>query len=408
MQLSKTETRNRQGAGLSSRLAVLFAIAGGIAVGNLYWAQPLLTEIATALQVSTGTIGLLVTMTQIGYAVGVLLIVPLGDMLPRRSLIPAVMACSALALLSGALSPSFTTLAAALAAVGMTTVAGQLLTPLAGDLATPEERGKVVGTIVSGLLAGILLSRTVSGVLSDAFGWRVVYAVAALCTLLMAVVLWFVIPAEPPRPRVAYGKLILSIFQIVGRYRIVQVTLLIGALAFSVFTLFWTGLTYLLSAPPYSYSVSQIGLVGLVGLAGALAARRVGRFHDRGWSVAVTGLALCLATASLLIAMVGTSSILLVLLAVLLLDVAIQAVNVLNQSRILSVDPASRSRLNTAFVACNFIGGALGSALSGPLWSWGGWRALMLCGVSLTLLALALWFGGRETLDTTSVDRSGT
>ncbi|MBB4243628.1 MULTISPECIES: MFS transporter [Rhizobium] len=387
---------------------MLFAIAGGIAVGNLYWAQPLLTEIATALQVSTGTIGLLVTMTQIGYAVGVLLIVPLGDMLPRRSLIPAVMACSALALLSGALSPSFTTLAAALAAVGMTTVAGQLLTPLAGDLATPEERGKVVGTIVSGLLAGILLSRTVSGVLSDAFGWRVVYAVAALCTLLMAVVLWFVIPAEPPRPRVAYGKLILSIFQIVGRYRIVQVTLLIGALAFSVFTLFWTGLTYLLSAPPYSYSVSQIGLVGLVGLAGALAARRVGRFHDRGWSVAVTGLALCLATASLLIAMVGTSSILLVLLAVLLLDVAIQAVNVLNQSRILSVDPASRSRLNTAFVACNFIGGALGSALSGPLWSWGGWRALMLCGVSLTLLALALWFGGRETLDTTSVDRSGT
>ncbi|EJT06203.1 major facilitator superfamily protein [Rhizobium sp. CCGE 510] len=407
MQLSRTETRNRQGDGLSSRLAVLFAIAGGIAVGNLYWAQPLLTEIATALQVSSGTIGLLVTMTQIGYAVGILLIVPLGDMLPRRGLIPGVMACSAFALLGGALSPSFPALAAALGAVGMTTVAGQLLTPLAGDLATPEERGKVVGTIVSGLLAGILLSRTISGVLSDAFGWRVVYGVAALCTLLMAAVLWFMIPAEQPRPRVAYRKLILSVFQIVGRYRTVQVTLLIGALAFSVFTLFWTGLTFLLSAPPYSYTVSQIGLVGLVGLAGALAARRVGRFHDRGWSVAVTGLALCLATASLVITTVGAGSIIFVLLAVLLLDVAIQAVNVLNQSRILSVHPASRSRLNTAFVACNFVGGALGSALSGPLWSWGGWTALMLCGVSLTLLALAIWFGARQILGTTSVNRDG-
>ncbi|WP_333783831.1 MFS transporter [Rhizobium etli] len=384
---------------MTSRLAVLFAVAGGIAVGNLYWAHPLLTEIATKLRISTGTVGLIVTVTQIGYAVGVLLIVPLGDMLPRRSLIPGVMACSALALLGGALSPNFFVLAASLAAVGITTVAGQLLTPLAGDLATPEERGKIVGTIVSGLLAGILLSRTVSGFLSDAFGWRFVYGVAALCTLLMAAVLWFVIPAERPRPRVAYRKLILSVFQIVGRYLIVQVTLLVGALAFSVFTLFWTGLTFLLSAPPYSYTVSQIGIVGIVGLAGALAARRVGRFHDRGWSVAVTGLALCLATASLLIAMVGAGSIFLVLVAVLLLDVAIQAVNVLNQSRMLSVDPLSRSRLNTAFVACNFIGGALGSALSGPLWSWGGWTALMLCGVSLTLLALAIWFGGRQILE---------
>jgi len=396
-----------QAAGLSNKLAVLFAIAGGIAVGNLYWAQPLLTEIATALEVSPGTVGLLVTMTQIGYAVGVLLIVPLGDMLPRRGLIPGIMAYSAVALLAGALSPNFVMLAAALAAVGMTNVAGQLLTPLAGDLASPEERGKVVGTIVSGLLAGILLSRTVSGVLCDAFGWRAVYGVASLCTILMAVLLWSAIPTEQVRPRVAYRMLILSVFQIVDRYRTVQITLLIGALAFSVFTLFWTGLTFLLSAAPYSYTVSQIGLVGLVGLAGALVARRVGRFHDRGWSVAVTGFALCLAILSLLIAMVGAGSIILVLLAILLLDIAIQAVNVLNQSRILSVEPASRSRLNTAFVACNFVGGAFGSALSGWLWSLGGWVALMLCGISMTTLALAIWFGGRKTLGTTTLSSKG-
>ncbi|MRH98221.1 MFS transporter [Agrobacterium tumefaciens] len=400
MQLRKPNIGSHHGAGLSGRLALLFAIAGGIAVGNLYWAQPLLSEIAAALQVSAGTVGLLVTLTQIGYAVGVLLIVPLGDMLQRRALIPGVMACSAVALLGGALSPGFVALATSLATVGMTTVAGQLLTPLAGDLATPEERGKVVGTIVSGLLAGILLSRTVSGVLADAFNWRVVYAVAAMCTLLMATVLRFIIPIEPPRPRLAYRTLILSVFQIVAKYRKVQITLLIGAMAFSVFTLFWTGLTFLLSAPPYSYTVSQIGLVGLVGLVGALAARRVGKFHDRGWSIAASGLALCLAAASLLIAIAGADSILMVLLAVLLLDVAIQAVNVLNQSRILSVDPASRSRLNTAFVASNFVGGAIGSALAGVVWSWGGWTALMTCGVSITLSALAFWLFGRNWLGT--------
>jgi predicted MFS family arabinose efflux permease len=381
--------------GMSRGLTLLFAVAGGTAVGNLYWAQPLLANIAAALGVTTERAGLLVTVTQVGYAAGVFLVVPLGDTRNRRRLIPAVMTGSALALAASALAPSFAVLLVTLAAVGLTTVTGQLLLPLAGDLARPEQRGHVVGTVASGVLTGILVSRTVSGLLADAFGWRAVYGVAAAATAAMALLLARALPALPARAAVPYGRLLGSVFAAVRAHRTVQVTLLLGACAFATFTLFWTGLTFLLSAPPFSYSVTRIGLVGLAGLAGALAARRAGWLHDRGWSVPATGAALLLALLSLGIAALGASSILLVLVAVVLIDAAIQAVNVLNQTRLFAVDPSARSRLNTAFVTGNFIGGAVGSALAGVLWLRGGWPAVTLGGGVLIGLALVVWLTQR-------------
>ncbi len=377
-------------------LTLLFAIAGGAAVGNLSWAQPLLADIAGSLGVSTGAAGLLVTLTQAGYALGVFLLVPLGDSLDRRRLVPTVMVASAAALAASAVAPTFTLLLLTLAVVGLTTVTGQLLTPLAGDLASDEQRGAVVGTVASGLLTGILLSRTISGLLADAFGWRAVYAVAAVVTLSLSVVLARALPVVPPRPRVRYGALLMSVFQTVGRHRSVQVTLVLGATAFCVFTLFWTGLTFLLSSPPYSYSVAQIGLVGLAGLAGALAARRAGMLHDRGWSVPATGAALGLTLVSLGIAGLGRTSIILVLVAVVLLDMAVQAVNVLNQTRLFTIDAGARSRLNTAFVTSNFIGGAVGSMLAGVLWHQDGWSAVTLGGAAFTVVALAVWWSQRS------------
>ncbi|HEX9952100.1 MAG TPA: MFS transporter [Rubricoccaceae bacterium] len=381
---------------MSRRLTLLFAVAGGAAVGNLYWAQPLLADIAEAMGVTTGEAGLLVTVTQIGYAVGVFLVVPLGDTVNRRRLIPAVVTCSALALVASALAPSFATLLVALAAVGLTTITGQLLVPLAGDLAREDQRGSVVGTVVSGVLTGILVSRTISGIIADAFGWRMVYAVAAVVTVVMALLLRRALPSLPARAAVPYGRLLGSVFAAVRAHRTVQVTLVIGASVFAVFTMFWTGLTFLLSAPPFSYSATQIGLVGLVGLAGALAAQRAGRLHDRGWSVPATGAALLLALASLAIAALGATSIVAVLVAVVLIDVAIQALNVLNQTRLFAVDPDARSRLNTAFVACNFAGGAVGSALAGALWERGGWSGVMLGGALLIGLALVVWLTQRR------------
>ncbi|WP_258027732.1 MFS transporter [Curtobacterium sp. BH-2-1-1] len=378
-------------AGMTPARTLLFAVAGGAAVGNLYWAQPLLDDIASSLGTSAAVAGLLVTLTQVGYALGILLVVPLGDVLDRRRLIPGVLVASAVALLFAAVAPSFAVLLVALALVGLTTVAGQLLIPLAGDLADPSARGRVVGTIASGVLTGILVSRTVSGLVADAFGWRAIYVVAAVAALLFAVLLRRVIPELDRRDRVRYPTLIASVFRAVAAHRAVRVTLVISSAMFAVFTMFWTALTFLLSAEPFGYSTSAIGLVGLAGLAGAVAAQRVGRLHDRGVSVPVTGAAIAVVLVSLVVAGLGARSIVVVLVAVVLLDVGVQATNVLNQTRLFAIDPAARSRLNTAFVTANFIGGAIGSALASVLWNAGGWTAVTAGGAVLVGFALTVW-----------------
>ena len=377
--------------GMTPARTLLFAVAGGAAVGNLYWAQPLLDEIASSLGTSAAVAGLLVTLTQVGYALGILLVVPLGDVLDRRRLIPGVLVASAVALLFAAVAPSFAVLLVALALVGLTTVAGQLLIPLAGDLADPATRGRVVGTVASGVLTGILVSRTVSGLVADAFGWRTIYVVAAVAALVFAVLLRRAIPELERRDRVRYPALIASVFRAIAAHRAVRVTLVISSAVFAVFTMFWTALTFLLSAEPFGYSTSAIGLVGLAGLAGAVAAQRVGRLHDRGVSVPVTGAAIALVLVSLVVAGLGSRSIVVVLVAVVLLDVGVQATNVLNQTRLFAIDPAARSRLNTAFVTGNFIGGAIGSALASVLWNTGGWTAVTVGGAVLVGFALTVW-----------------
>lgn len=383
---------------MSRSLTLLFAIAAGAAVGNLYWAQPLLDTIAGSLHLGSGSAGLLVTLTQIGYAVGAFLVVPLGDRLNRRRLIPTIMLASALALAGSAAAPGPAVLLVALALVGVTTVAGQLLVPLAGDLARDDQRGRVVGTVASGILIGILVSRTVSGLVAGLFGWRAIYVVAAVLMVVLATVLARVLPTLPPKSSARYPALLKSVPATVRRHRSVQVTLVLGAAAMTVFTMFWTALTFLLSAAPFHYSVTRIGLVGLVGLAGALTAQRAGRLHDRGWSVPGTGAGLLLALAAVALSGFGATSIVIVLVAVLLLDIAVQAVNVLNQSRLMHVEPQSRSRLNTAFVTCNFIGGTIGSALAAALWRSGGW-AMVMCGAGVLIAAaLILWAVARRAL----------
>lgn len=383
---------------LSAWLVFLFTLASGAAVGNLYWAQPLLGNIAESYHISVGAAGAVITATQIGYAIGVFLVVPLGDVINRRRLIPGLMFCSAMALVASAVAPNFTLLVGSLAMVGFTTVTGQLLVPLAGDLAHPSHRGRIVGIVVSGILTGILLSRTISGLLGDIFGWRSIYWVAAILSVFIAALLVKFLPKDQARLRIKYRELLSSVIGVIRRYRTVRVTLILGATSFSVFTMFWTGLTFLLSAPPFSYSLTQIGLVGLAGLVGAMGAQRSGVLHDKGWSVRATGAGLLLSCVSLILAAVGVQSILCILIAVVILDVAIQAVNVLNQLRLFSIDPAARSRLNTAFVTANFIGGAIGSALAGLLWEIGGWTALMLGSGGLMLFALLVWGIHRETL----------
>ncbi|MFF9808177.1 MFS transporter [Streptomyces coeruleorubidus] len=376
---------------MSRGLALLFAIAGGTAVANLYWAQPLLDFIADDLHASHAMAGWLVTATQIGYAAGALLLVPLGDVLDRRRFIPGLMLCAAVALIACALAPSIGAFLVAITLLGLTTVSGQLLTPLAGDLADDANRGQVVGTVVSGLLIGILISRTISGLIADAAGWRAIYVVAAAAAVVFALLLRRAIPQLPPKAQLPYPQLLLSVWQVIRQERTVRWTLALGAMAFGVFTMFWTALTFLLSTEPFSYSVSIIGLFGLIGLAGALAARRAGRLHDRGWSLPATGWGWAVIVVSFVVAAIGDRSVVLIIVAIVLLDIAVQGVNILNQTRLFAVAPQARSRLNTAFVTCNFVGGAIGSAAASALWSAGGWTAVSLTGAVLGCAALLMW-----------------
>jgi len=383
---------------LNRMLILLFAITGGMAVGNLYWAQPLLNDIALSFGAQPDSASMLITFTQLGYATGILLLVPLGDIRNRRRLIPAILFLSALSLCLTAVAPSMPLLMAAMALTGLTTVAGQLLTPFAGDLASPSQLGKVLGTIISGMLIGILLSRTISGVIADLLGWRAVYFIAAGGAFILSFLMLRMLPPDIPRQHLSYRELMRSLLSVIAESATVRITLLIAACGFLVFTMFWTSLTFLLSSAPYSYTVSQIGLTGLAGLAGALMARRAGILHDRGHSVTATGLALLLALVAIGVAAYGRNSIFLIILAIVLIDIAVQTLNVLHQTRIISINPAMRSRLSTIFVVSNFIGAAMGSALAGILWHAGGWSAVMTGAAGILALAWAIWLMNRNSL----------
>jgi predicted MFS family arabinose efflux permease len=374
----------------------LFALAGGAAVGNLYWAQPLLDVIARDLGAPTSTAGWLVTATQIGYALGILLIVPLGDVRNRRRLVPTMLALSAVALLACAAAPSMGVLLIAITALGVATVSGQILVPLTGDLADDTNRGHVVGTVVSGVLTGILVSRTLSGFIAGFAGWRAVYVIAAVAAVALAALLARTIPPLAPKTTLRYPALIASVFSVVAHERTVRWTLVLGSTGFAAFTMFWTALTFHLSSPPFSYPVQVIGLFGLVGLAGAVAAQRSGRLHDRGWSLPATGAAWVLVLLAFVLAGLAGSSVVALLIAILVLDIAMQANGILNQARLFAVSGEARSRINTAYVVSNFIGGAVGSALATVLWDYGRWGAITTTGAVLAGFALVVWLLGRR------------
>jgi predicted MFS family arabinose efflux permease len=309
-----------------------------------------------------------------------------------------MMLLSALALLACAAAPGLTTLTLALAAVGVTTVAGQILTPLAGDLADDATRGRTVGIVVSGLITGILVSRVLSGALAGLLGWRAVFLLAAGVAVVLAAVLSRAIPRLPVRASIRYRPLIRSVLSLVVSERALRVSMVFGAIGFAMFTMFWTALTFLLSGPPYHYSTATIGLFGVAGLVGSLSAQGAGRVHDRGWSVPGTGLAWGLALVAWVVTGLGQHLLVLVVVGVVLLDVAVQGQNILNQSRIFALSASARSRVNTAFITGNFVGGALGSLAASVLWSLAGWPGVVLAGLALSSAGIGVWLVARREM----------
>lgn len=383
--------------------ALLFAIAGAIVVGNLYWAQPLLSAIATDLNITTSTAGLLITCTQIGYAIGIFFTVPLGDAYPRNRLIPIVAATSAIALLASALAPGFVFLAAGLAAVGLSSVTSQLLVPLVADLAPVEKAGRMIGTVTSGILIGILSARVASGVIAEIAGWRVVFGIAAVANLLVAVLMARAIPPLAPRIVASYPSLLASVITTTLTHRSARRMLIFNGFMFAVFNLFWTAMTFLLSSPPYGWSTSAIGLVSLVGIVGALAAQRIARLEDSGRGVSGIGASMLVALVGLVITWLGAHQIVVLLIGAGLVNLGIQGAGVLTQTRLMALVPSARSRLNTGYVTSNFIFGAIGSGAVASCWGSGGWLAVIGVGIGLGVCGLLVWAASRRVLASAAV-----
>ncbi len=381
------------------------AVATGILVANLYYAQPLLATLAAAFHTGARQAGLVVTLTQLGYAAGLLLIVPLGDLVDRRRLTLLTLGLAVLALLGAARSPSLFLFALASVALGLSSVAAQVLVPFAASLAAPERRGRVVGAVMSGLLLGILLARTVSGLLAAWAGWRSVYLAAAGAVLLLGAVLARFLPADPRPPPAPgerplnYRELMSSLLQLVREDQGLRRRSALGALGFAAFSLFWTSLAFLLSGPPYRYGEGVIGLFGLAGAAGALAAGFAGRLADRGQVRAATLGFVLLVVLSFPLLGLGARSLTALLLGVVLLDLGVQGLHISNQSVIYSRRPEARSRVTTIYLTSYFMGGALGSLGSALLFAGLGWAGVCWAGAACGVGALGLAWrsdGGRQ------------
>jgi predicted MFS family arabinose efflux permease len=380
------------GPGIARGLVLLLAGTAAFTVANIYFAQPLLPEMARSLGVNARTVGWVPVLTQLGYALGLFLFIPLGDAVERRKLILALVLASAVALVAAAAAPGAAWLAAASLAVGVFAVVPHVAVPLAAHLAAPWERGRVIGLIMSGVLAGILLARTVAGLVGGAFGWRMVYALAAVGMVVLALALARLLPHVPPERTVRYPELLASLWTLVGHEPELRQASFIGAMGFGAFSVFWTTLAFFLETPPYHWGAEGAGLFGLVGLSGALAAPVVGRVADRRGPRFTTGLALALALASFaLFALVGTNLAGLVL-GVVLLDVGVQSAHVSNLARVHALEPGARSRRNTVYMVSYFAGGAIGTWLGVRAWVHLGWPGVCLTGAGFVLAALLAWW----------------
>ncbi|MGI5271708.1 MFS transporter [Nonomuraea sp. CA-218870] len=385
-------TTTRTGGGLSNGLLLLMSAATGLAVAGNYFAQPLLDVLGRELGLSPSAAALMVTAAQAGYALGLILLVPLGDLVERRRLAVALYAATALFLLVSATAADGAVLLISTALTGLTSVGAQVVVPFAATLADPAERGRVVGTVMTGLMLGLLLARTASGALSELGGWRTVYWVHAVLMALMAVLLRMLLPRlGGDGGRLSYLALLRSTVAMFRYEPLLRWRAALAALSLASFSVLWTALTFLLAGAPYDWSESAIGLFGLVGAAGALTATVAGRLADRGHVQLVSGAGTVLLLASWAAISAGAHSLVWLLVGVIALDLAHQGVLNSSQNVVYALRPEARNRINSAFMTSFFVGGAVGSALTSVVWARGGWTGVCVLGAILAAGTVALW-----------------
>ena len=380
--------------GLSPALILLMSVATGLAVASNYYAQPLLETIARNFSLSASSAGFIVTAAQLGYAVGLLFLVPLGDMFERRAMIVSMTLLAAGGMLITASSQSLSMMILGTALTGLFSVVAQILVPLAATLASPEKRGKVVGTIMSGLLLGILLARTVAGLLAGIGGWRTVYWVASVLMVVMALALWRGLPKVKSETHLNYPQLLGSVFSLFIKDKLLRTRALLGCFTFANFSILWTSMAFLLAAPPFNYSEGVIGLFGLAGAAGALGARPAGGLADKGKSHLTTSAGLVMLLLSWAAIWYGHVSVLALIVGILVLDLTVQGVHITNQTVIYRVKPDARNRLTAGYMTSYFIGGAAGSLISASAWQHAGWTGVCAVGAVMALLNLLVWWRG--------------
>lgn len=370
---------------------MIMALCTGLIVANIYYSQPLLVLIADEFGVSESNAGQVTFLTQVGYALGLLFCVPLGDKLERKKQILVMAGCSAAALVLAANAPTIFILKIAGLLIGFTSVIPQLILPLAAHLTDPAKRGKIVGSIMSGLLVGILLSRTVSGIIGQHYTWRTMFWIAAGITFCLLLIMAVSFPQSKPDFKGSYGALMRSLFTLIKEQPLLREASVINAFIFGTFGLFWVTIVFLLSAPPFNYGSDVIGMMGLAAAAGALGAPLVGRIADKKNPRIAIGYGLLFVLAGWAIFWFFRTNIIGIIAGIVLLDLGVQGVHVSNQTRIYAILPHARNRMNTVYMTVSFIGTSIGSGLGLWVWDVAHWGGACMAGVGLVLAAMTVY-----------------
>ncbi|WP_407312608.1 MFS transporter [Desulfosporosinus sp. SB140] len=388
---------NQQRPNLSLTLLLILAISCGMSVANLYYNQPLLADMAQSFHVSASQIGSISMLTQLGYALGLFLFVPLGDIREKKSLILLLLGSVTLSLLLVGISKNLIMLGAASFAVGTTTVVPQIIVPLAAQLAEPQQQGRIVGIVMSGLFFGILLARTVSGIIGSLLGWQAMYFIAAGLMFVLAVMLWGFLPQTGSTSRLSYRQTLHSLWGYITQLPLLREASLMGGLLFGSFSVFWTTLAFFIKQPPYYYGTEIAGLFGLIGVAGASFAPIAGRLADKKGPRIVVGIAAAVTLLAYMLLWLFGRHLWGLILGVILLDLGVQSAQISNQARVYALVPEAKSRLNTVYMVTYFIGGSLGSFLGLHAWSLWQWRGVCLVGGLMILLSLFIWATGQKS-----------
>lgn len=392
--LSSTQMQSR--TKMKQETVWLMAVTCALAVANLYYNQPLLAAIAQSFHASASQVGWIPTLTQLGYASGLLLFAPLGDCLERRRLIVTMLLITAAAMLAAAVSPTLEWLTVTSYIIGATTIAAQLVLPFAAQLAEPTQQGKVIGNLMSALFVGILLARPAGGYIGATLGWRSIYAIAGGLMVILALASMRWLPKSKPSLTLSYGQLLQSLWGLIQSQPILRSASAIQAMLFGVFSAFWSTLAFLLAQPPYFYGSDIAGLFGFVGISGIVAAPILGKLADRGSQRiidAIVGLSITISVISYLLFWQFSQQLWGLILGIILLNLSTQGALVANQVQIYSLLPEARNRLNTVYMVSTFIGASVGSVVGTYGWSLWRWPGVCVTGLGLIGVAGIIFLG---------------